>query len=497
MKSLLLLTSILLMNSGLHAQNIRLSQKYTTQTIPGAEFHSYLINDYYYVIHDKYNMKSRINRDVQMDVFDNKGEFVSSTGIIDADMNPAGPNMYIGIYPLKEKMVMFKADYKKEGEKKFYRLYYYTFSNLTHEDNGTLLSSIDADGMSNSGKYEIATSPDGSKVALISQQPYIKGMKEKIKVTVFDDSFKQLWTLDYEFPFDNVKYPTNEVSINNSGNIFILKNVDNKTEDPYQSLLSLTNNGNKVKQNRIAMGENNKIAYYKTLFNLQGDLILSGFYVTSKKSGFNLEKPRGTFYMKAGAADGVVSVTAFTPGTFTMSTKLISVNLLENDQVALTSEEQLVNSTPIPGQAFEYTYKYENGIIHLIKLNNQGKQEWDYPVKHDISSTDDGGKANSVFTGIKNGNVCLIYPDKFYKYDGGAQGIILGARASRQIDAMQVIDKEGKMISDTYIKRLGDSDSKEIVFIYLIPVTGKQQDESSVFFMGCSRDILYGVKITF
>ncbi len=480
----------------LNAQTIRLSQKYTTQAVVNPSFNSYLVNDYYYVIQDKFNMKSPINRDVQMDVFDNKGEFVSSTGLIDAEMNMSEPNIWEGIFPLTDKMVLFKSQYVKEGDNKHYDLYAYPFSNLTQRDNGIKITSTASESGTNTGNFFISSSPDGSKVAVLVQHPFIKGARESCTVIVFDNAFKELWNKKYDFPFDNVKSPDNILWVNNSGSVFMLKKVENKTEDPYQSVITFTSNGSVIKENRLAMGEAGKTSSYGTAFNTQGDLVMAGLYFNDRKFGINVDKPKGFFILKVNAGDGVAS-SGFSPGDFPVGTKTISMNLLPNNEVIITAEEQIINSTPIPGQTFEYNYEYVNGNIFVTRLNAKGEVQWQHVAKRDIKSFNDGGKSNSVFTGIINGNVSLVYRDCYYKYDGKHHAVISFPDMSKYINVHRALGMDGNMVSDTYIKRLGNDDSKEAVIIYLMPPTGKQQDEKNVLFMGCTEKILYGVKVSF
>lgn len=481
----------------INAQTIRLSQKYTTQTVADPTFTSYMLNDYFYVIQDKFNMKSNINRDVQMDVFDNKGEFVSTTGLLDVNMEMGEAGIWQGIFPLADKMVLFKSKFVKEGDTKHYDLYAFPFSDLTKKDKGVKTTSTSSESALNTGDFFIEVSPDASKFVVLTRHPYIKGEREKCTITVYDNSFKELWSKPYVFPFDNTKYPGNTVFVNNSGSVFILKNIENKTEDPYQSVISITANGAGIKENRLAMGEQGKISTYGYAFNLQGDLIISGLYFNDKKFGINVEKPKGIFYLKMNSSDGSLASSGFTPKDFSQRTKTVSAILLANDEVILTAEEQTVKSTSIPEKPLEYNYEYTNGNIFVSKVNSKGEELWQQIIKRDVKSFNDGGKSNGVFTGIINGNISIIYRDYLYKHDGKNRAVVGAVALSKFINAHSIIGMDGKIISNTYIQRLGNDDNQEAVVIYALPQTGKLQDEKNVLFMGCSDKILYGIKITF
>jgi len=479
------------------AQTVRLSQKYTTEAVTNPTFKSYLVNDNFYVIQDKYNMKSPINRDVQMDVFDNKGEFLGSTGLMDVSMNYTEPNNWVGLLPLSDKMVMLKAKFIKEGDKKRYDLFAYTFSNLTQRNDGVKIATTSSESGTNTGNYYVAVSPDGSKLAVLVQHPYIKEKREDCELIVFDQNLKEVWRKNYVFPFDNVKHPDNVIWVNNQGSVFVLKIVDNKSENPYQSIIAFTSNGNTVKANRLAMGTEGKTSSYGTAFNQQGDFIMAGLYFNDKKFGVNVDKPKGVFRLKVNASDGTLAPVGFAPQEFPMNTRTTGITLLDNDEVLVVAEEQNIKSTPIPDKSFEYNYEYVNGNIYVNKLSPKGEVAWQHIAKREVKSFNDGGKSNGVFAGLLNGNVTLVYRDYYYKYDGKSHTILGPAELNRFINVSRTIGMDGKLVSDQYIKRLGDDLNKEAVVIYALPQTGKQQDEKNVLFMGCSEKILYGIKVTF
>lgn len=493
--SLQALAAILLSVTMVNAQTIRLSQKYTTEAVDNPAFTSYLINDYYYVIQDKYNSKSPIYRDVQVDMFDNKGEFVSSSGLIDATMNYTEPNNWVGMLPLTSGLAMFKSRYQKEGDSKRSDLYAYPF-NLTQRGSGIKIATTSSEGAMNAGNFYVASSPDGSKVAVLVQHPYMKEKRENCDIIVFDNSFKEVWRKNFDFPFDNGKHPNNTLWVNNAGAVFILKEVDPKNENPYQSFVVFTSNGATMKESRLAMGVDGKISSYQTAFTPQGDLVMGGLYFNDKKFGVNVEKPKGVFRLSLSGSDGSLQV-GFTPQNFTMTTKAINLILLEGGGVILTSEEQTVKSTPLPDKPFEYNYEYTNANIYVNKISEKGELQWQHIAKREVKSVNDGAKSNGVFTSIQNGNISLIYRDYYYKYDGKQHAVVGFAELNRFINVHRSLSMDGKVVSDTYIKRLGNDDSKEAIIIYLVPATGKQLDEKNCLFMGCTEKILYGIKVTF
>jgi hypothetical protein len=486
--TLLLLLAVFAINT--KAQTVEFIEPRNVQSVPEAEFTTYKVGDYCYVLQKKYRMMAPVMYDLQLDAYDAARKPVGTT-IIDKTLEMGDANIYQGVFPLKDKLVMFKSEYSKVSGSKMSYFYVYPFDVTGKRLKKTTLVTINAESAFNSGNFGVQVSPDGTKVAVLSEQPYDKEGMERCTVTVFDDQFKQLWKKDYTFPYESAKAPKNEILVNNTGTVFILKKIAIKKAFDQFAVFSFSDNGKTVTEKKIELDNGFTISTWKSVFTAEGNLQLAGFFYMDKKVGINVETPDGTFLINVNAGTGELKAAK---ANMIRSTNIKATQLLAtpDNGLVLVGESMTINSTPKPGVQFEYNYEYKSGITHLIKMNMDGAVQWDYAAEKDLRSGGDGGRFLTSFSWVHGNDIQLLFVDQLSRHDNKRQFIEFG---SRWCDVIQTIGPDGKLKVENMItdQRIGGKKG-EYTFI---PATGSLYKDQKIFMLAARGLELVGATISY
>lgn len=476
-----------------YAQTVEFIEPRHIQNIGRAEFSTFRVKDYLYVLHKQYRMDAPVSFDLQLDVYDAARKPVASNSI-DKTLEMGDANIYDGIFPMKDQLVMFKSEFSKAGGNKVSNLFYYPFDASGKRAKKTLLTSFPVEAAMNSGYFEVGCSPAGNRLAVISELPFEKEGMEKCIVRLYDEQFKELWKKEYTFPYESVRAPGNDIFVNNDGTVFILKRIRQKKKFDQFSIFSFTGNGQTVTEKKLELGNAFTISTYKSLFTPAGELILAGYYYTDKNVGINVETPDGCFYVRVNPANGELS--AAKTNTFKSLQNLVALQLitLPDNSVALLGEQQYKTSTAIPGRPFEYNYEYITKNIVLLKLSADGSMPWYYTVSKELKSVNDGARFLSSYAWAKGEDIQLLFADFLSERDGKKHLIVGPGLAGRRVDVIETIGPDGKMKAGTYVKdaRIGGK-TGEYMFI---PATATEFN-GSVFLLSGRGAELAGTKLSY
>src|SRR5688572_8223400 len=217
MKKIFLLCVALAWTAFPFAQTVEFIVPRNVQNVPQAEFCAYTVKDNFYVLQKKFCMQALVMHDLQLDAYNSKFEPVASNPI-DKSLATVDANIYEGIFALADKMVMFKSEFKKPNSV----VYAYPFDSKGVRGEKVELTSFPAEKAMNSGNFQVNVSEDGTKIVVMCELPFVKEAMEKCIVIVYDNTFKELWKKEYEFPYSSEKAPHNDVFVNNSGVVFDL-----------------------------------------------------------------------------------------------------------------------------------------------------------------------------------------------------------------------------------------------------------------------------------
>ena len=478
----------------LFAQTIEFIEPRNVQNFPQASFSAYLVGDHLYIVQKKYNMGSPISFDLQVDVYNSQRKPVGSS-VIDKNLEMGDANIYKGIFALKSNLTMFKSEFTKASGTKLYQLYYYPFESNGTRKKKTLLTSINAESAFNSGNFVISASPDGSKLAVLSELPFNKDGMEKCSLAVYDQQFGLIWKKEYEFPYESSKVPNNDLFVNNDGIAFILKRIKAKKQFDRFSLFTFTTNGQNIIEKKIDLGNAFTISTYKHLFNDRGDLILSGYYYIDKNVGINVETPDGPFYILLSAATGDLSASRAN-NVKSHKQNLVALQLLPlpGNEVLLLGEQQFVSTRLIPGKPGEYNYEYINRTVSLSRMTSDGSLTWEYNMDRELKSENDGGRSLSSFAWTKGDDTHLVFVDHLYRRDDRKQVVIAPGLAGAKVAVVETIGNDGKLKTSSYVKdiRIGGKTGE-----YMFIPASASLFGPSVFLLSARGAELVGTKLTY
>ena len=118
----------------------------------------------------------------------------------------------------------FVSHWEKAGGKHTLMLHALGFDGVLQE--GTQLDQVTAEKMGNRGGYEWTFSPDGKKLLLLTELPYAKDTKEKLRMTCYEiPALTKLWSHEQTLEIDADKALHNEGAVDNSGRPFLYKKM--------------------------------------------------------------------------------------------------------------------------------------------------------------------------------------------------------------------------------------------------------------------------------
>lgn len=472
------------------AQTVEFIEPRNVQNVPEADFSTYKVGDNFYVLQKKYRMMAPVMYDLQLDAYDANRKPIGSN-MIDKTLEMGDANLLKGFYALKDRLVMFKAEYSKATGAKMAHLWYYPFDVSGKRQKKVLLNSQPVESASNSGNFYVNVSSDGTKVAVIYELPFEKEGMEKCIVTVYDDNFKQLWKKDYTFTCESTRAPKNTIFVNNNGAVFILKQTDVKKAFDQFSFFTFSADGKTVTEKKIELGNGFVISTYRELFNAAGDLQLAGYYFMNKKVGINVETPDGIFYLHVSGTNGDLLAAKINPN-IVGTVKATQLLAMPDNTVCLVGERQFVGSTPISGKPFEYTYSYNYGSIYVTKLSADGSLVWGYKFERDIKTVSDGGRTSTAFAWVNGSDINLFFADYLSQHDDKKRFIEFG---SRRANLFQTINSDGKMKAEWLIEDIRIGGKKgEYLFI---PATGSIYKDRKIFMLAARGLELVGATISF
>ena len=89
-----------------------------------------------------------------------------------------------------------------------------------------VLASIPIEGYSNSGYYQIAVSPNQSKIAIYANMPFEKKMQEKVQAWMYDIELNNLWKHSETLSFESERAYQEETFVSNEGQLYVSKVTD-------------------------------------------------------------------------------------------------------------------------------------------------------------------------------------------------------------------------------------------------------------------------------
>ena len=162
---------------------------------------------------------------------------------------------YRFMLPSKENFLLFYDSWDKSQMKASLMVRKINLDGELEKDQ-VELEMMTAQKQMNSGNYSAVTSPDKTKLLVLSEFPYEKGTMEKVRLSVFDAlTLKKIWAKDITLNNESKRTLNNEILVDNNGNAFMLKLIDGEKQR-YDYFLSTINSVNQTwKTNTIFQDE--------------------------------------------------------------------------------------------------------------------------------------------------------------------------------------------------------------------------------------------------
>lgn len=164
----------------------------------------------------------------------------------------------------------------------------YSEKDNTVSDN-KVLASFAIDGYSKSGYYQIAISPDQSKIAIVANMPFEKKTQEQVKVWLYDNQLNLIWEQSETLNYDSERAYQETVFVQNSG-VVVMNKISDAFKKTRKSELLLFN-GDFVETK--AFSSAGFLPMEMKLIDVNGKSMLTGFFWNGKNSVIKINSKEG------------------------------------------------------------------------------------------------------------------------------------------------------------------------------------------------------------
>lgn len=209
-----------------------------------------------------------------------------------------------------------------------------------------ILASFAIDGYSKSGYYQIAISPDKTKIAIVANMPFVKKTQEKVKIWLYDNQLNLLWEQTETLSYKCERAYQEEVFVLNSGEVMISKVIDAYKKTRQSQLLTF--NGNSIEtQNFSSPGF---LPMQMKLINVNGKAMLIGFFWNGKNSVIKINSTEGEdndgAFLYDLSTSNLIGIHEWSESLNSKDLKSLQVVDVEvvNDNIFMIGEKQLEDS---------------------------------------------------------------------------------------------------------------------------------------------------------
>jgi len=371
----------------------------------------------YYLLTKKPPAANEFSSSLFIDYFNNKNERVFSVNI-----TPSNQYDYVNVLYIKSRPYLFTSLFSKEAGKNV--LYSTEIKPDGSRGNPVELMSMDADRLASRGRFELAASPDGSKLLVMAQPDFRKNENEKNQLSLFNSGFEKIWNTVQIFPYEWKRSVDNSVFINDQGTVFILKRTGAKNYAPVYSVFSF--DGKDLKEFKIETGEKKKILSISQAFSSNGDFAVAGYYSETGNISVTIGIPsHGSYVYRIDSTGSSLIFSAVNP--FEKRKDLVLKKILfHQSNIVLLGEVYWASSGSVKRDPNPYNLStnvtqdntYYGKDIWLDGFDEKGKPLYNTSIEKDNTSKNDNGTGVSYFGALVNGKIVVIYNDFGYKYDG-------------------------------------------------------------------------------
>jgi len=152
-----------------------------------------------------------------------------------------------------------------------------------------VLASFAIEKYSKSGFFNIAISPDKSKIAIFATMPFVKKTNEKAQIWVYDNNLNLVSEHAETLSFKSERAYNEAVFVDNSGTVYISKTTDIYKKTRATHLLKY--NGVTIENTPLTTSEFQPM--HMTLVDVNGQPMLAGFFWNGKKGMIKVNSTEG------------------------------------------------------------------------------------------------------------------------------------------------------------------------------------------------------------
>lgn len=384
---------------------------------------------------------------------------------------------------------LYKGWKKKEGNSSL--MIFASNEDGSPVEQSIQLEQISAPSLMNGPDYTIKCSPDGRKMAVFTEKPFVKGGKEEMRVQVFSTKdFSSLWFKDITLEFESTKNPTNDFTINNDGVIGLFKvHSEGRKEKKF---FWITIEGDVLQQENLNFAGAMPLQVDFRINNA-GEFFCFG---TTAELGWSSNPWQGTFQLRASkegklenlslnsidhsvyeqvsgrklGGDGIAKLDDFV---------LIDAHVASSNGLYIVLEKQKITKTDLstPAQPFVYSYEHRFGDIVVISMDENGTVLWNSVFKKNQIEATPNPEATfcSVVSIFRNDKIHFIWNYTAFEREAITAKRFWMDNNRAKIYVDQVFGKEAFLPTFfTVIDAQGNIENQDKTFMS-IPLTNIQQ----------------------
>lgn len=451
-------------------------------------------NNKLFSVKTHYNEKV-YNTDMFVDIYDLKDNFDKSEKNLSVEQPPMGLNMstFNNAFPLNgTEYVAFYSQFNKTSRENE------LFAEKDNIETGSktepqLVAKTAGKSGTNPGNFFVAQSAGKKFYAVVGQPSYDKKLNEKIKLTLLDANFSKVTELEYEFPFSSKQSGDQIVYVSDTGNVYLIKNIDLPKGKPYLAAYYWNTATNTVSENNLKLENDLQVNIVK------GQFVNEEFYLHGTSDAgdryfavsIGQASPATGIFSAKFSADGKLAYAKNNP-VEKYKNLVISEAIIDGGKTWLIFDQKYKGKRRLPADKnnpldYKYDYVYDSaGTVIAMVDNASGKTDWINNIKNNERTTEnDNGAFNGALTFLKNSKLTVIYNDT----RNFSKGILPDLR---RIPVLQTYDNTGKITETRDLTDSGIGDSKENCFELDPSVKVQLSADTYIVRTRCKGDARYG-----